>query len=245
MAPRRRYPGGLLPCRFVSLFLVLGLILPGRGALAETSGEAAVPAKPQRKTADGTRSGGASSLSGPQKAKPNTDTKTDPAPKTPGNAEGKAKSVETPARAAAEVAAVDPGIVRGRMGIGLNTPGFGLRYFLSDRWTVEARAQFAGGVIVPGVRACRYFGPFGGVFPYVGVEGAYAFYSGADATASGPGFEVLGGAERFLWQRRISVQFDFGPAYVFLGDRNYDISASGIEFVFNVGLNVYFNIRVF
>ena len=134
---------------------------------------------------------------------------------------------------------VDGRIGRGRFAIGLNSPGVGLRYFLLNRYCLEIRSQFEPGVLVPGARICRYSGPLAGIFPYFGVEGAYAQYKGDEATGVGYAGAAFLGGEYYVF-KRISVQIDFGPGYVSLDDKEYDVDVSGIEFVVNAGLNYYF-----
>jgi len=133
----------------------------------------------------------------------------------------------------------DGGIAKGRIGVGLNYPGIGVKYFFTDRFSLEARGYYEKDIFLAGPRLSRYFGPITGVFPYIGVEADYVNFKGEVSEGSGIFGEVLIGGEYFFW-KKTSVQFDFGPAYIFLKDKNYSVSVGGIEYVVNFGLNYYF-----
>lgn len=137
---------------------------------------------------------------------------------------------------------VDERICRGRFALGLNYPGIGLKYFLFNRYALEPRSQFETGVFVPGARICRYFNPISGVLPYLGVEGAYASYKSEESKGVGYAGVVLAGGEYYVGQK-FSFQFDFGPAYIMLADKEYEVDVSGIEYVINFGINYYLGSR--
>ena len=138
-------------------------------------------------------------------------------------------------------ATVDKRIARGRLGFGFNYPGVGLRYFLLDRYALEARGQFADAVLVTGLRASRYFSPLTQVLPYFGVEVDYVGFTSEYTKGIGYVAEAFVGGEYFVWPKHVSVQFDFGPAWLGLKDRNYDLTVSGIEFIVNFGITYYFS----
>jgi len=134
---------------------------------------------------------------------------------------------------------VDPRIAAGRVGVGLNFPGLGIRWFIKDRIPLELRMQIEPGLFVPSLRVARYFNPVARVYPYIGIEGAYGNYKSKITAAQGcAGAGYLGG-EYYIW-KRISLQFDFGLAYVYLGGAKYKLSVSGLEYVLNFGLTYYF-----
>ena len=136
---------------------------------------------------------------------------------------------------------VDERIARGKLGIGFNYPGVGLRYFLLDRYALEARGQFADAVLVTGLRASRYFSPLTQVLPYVGVGVDYVGFTSDYTKGIGYVAEAFVGGEYFVWPKHVSVQFDFGPAWLGLKDRNYGLKVSGIEFIVNFGITYYFS----
>jgi len=128
---------------------------------------------------------------------------------------------------------------RGTVGIDLNYPGLGIRYFTTDRLSWELRGQYEPGAPVVGVRGYYYqvFTPWAPTF--LGIEADYIANKGRYSTAQGMAGMVFLGTE-VLVRRCFSVQFDFGPAWIHLKDSAYDISQSGIEYVVNFGLNYYF-----
>ena len=65
---------------------------------------------------------------------------------------------------------VDTRVARGRFGIGLNTPGVGLRALIGNRWMVEARGQYEKEATAIGVRLYRYIFSSNRIYPYLGVE---------------------------------------------------------------------------
>ena len=128
---------------------------------------------------------------------------------------------------------------KGWVGVGLNYPGVGLRYFFLDRCLVEARGQYDPEVVALGLRGARYIAPRGELLPYFGVEGDYLVFEGELTRGRGYFIEAFAGIETFLHADRISFQFDFGPSYVWLRDRGFDVSVSGVEYVVNFGFIYY------
>jgi hypothetical protein len=132
-------------------------------------------------------------------------------------------------------------IDRGSVAVGFNYPGLGIRCFPFDRYAAEVRGQYETGAFSAGGRFCRYFGPITGVFPYAGLELDYASLKGKTAGGQGVVAELLAGGEIFVL-RRISFQFDFGPSYIYLKNAEYSVSAGGLEYIVNFGLNYYFGL---
>ena len=131
---------------------------------------------------------------------------------------------------------VDPRVARGRIGIGLNAPGFGLRALIGGRWMVEAKGQYEKEAQSAGGRLYRYVFPAGRLYPYLGVEGSYVLFKDEGVDADGMVGEAYAGIEYFIW-RKLSLQCDIGPAYVGLDGGG--VSVSGIRFVVNFGLTLY------
>lgn len=130
-------------------------------------------------------------------------------------------------------------IGRGTFAAGLSYPGVGLRYFVTDRFPLELKAQAAPGVTLAGLRGYRFFSPLAGVYPLAGLEADYVAFKGDRAKGNGFAGQVFVGGERFLFNR-LSIQVDFGPAYIHLPNRTGGVSVSGIEYVLNFGINFYF-----
>ena len=133
----------------------------------------------------------------------------------------------------------DPRIAAGRMGVGLNYPGVGLRLFFADRYAVEAKAQYERPTLVAGPRLYGYIGSLGRLFPYAGLEGVYARFRENEVAANGYAAGAFVGGEIYI-RSKCSIQFDFGSTYIFLADRNLSISVDGLRFTTNFGLNYYF-----
>jgi hypothetical protein len=134
---------------------------------------------------------------------------------------------------------IDPRITGGRIGVGLNFPGAGLRWFPADRYAVEARFQYEKTALVVGPRVCRYVGSLGSLFPYIGLEGDYVRFKDEGVKSAGYAAGAFVGGEVYLRQR-FSFQFDFGPVYVSLNDQIITITSGGIGFMLNFGLTYYF-----
>jgi len=132
---------------------------------------------------------------------------------------------------------VDPRVARGRIGVGLNWPGLGLRALMGNRWMAEAKGQYEKEARAYGGRLYLYVFPGSRIYPYLGAEGDYVQYLGEGLNAGGYLASGFAGVEYFAW-KKLSLQFDFGPAYV--GLEQGGATVSGIRFVVNFGLTVYF-----
>ena len=128
---------------------------------------------------------------------------------------------------------------RGRFGLGVNYPGVGIRYFLSEHYAAEARWQLEDTAFATGLRMYRYFDVSEHIPVFLGLENDYVEFKGDVAHGKGYAGELLAGLEYYPW-RRLSIQFDFGPAYILLADHKYHVSRSGFAYVVNFGINYYF-----
>lgn len=125
-----------------------------------------------------------------------------------------------------------------RAALGLNYPGVSFKYPLGAFYAAEFKAQSAGGVTLAGVRFYRFFAPSGGVIPLLGLEADYLSYKGSDSKGSGMALGLAAGGETFL-SKNLSLQLDFGPALIMVKDGGTGLSASGLEYVVNLGVNLY------
>jgi hypothetical protein len=107
---------------------------------------------------------------------------------------------------------------------------------MGSRWMVEARGQYESGAQAAGGRIYRYLFPSGRIYPYLGIEGDVAEYTIEGVNENGYLGEAFAGLEYFIW-KKLSLQFDFGPAYVGL---NGDNPINGIRYVVNFGFTYYF-----
>jgi len=147
--------------------------------------------------------------------------------------------------------AVDSRIAAGRLGIGLNFPGIDARWFVGDKMAVEAKFQYEPTAMAVGPRLYYYLTPMANLFPYFGLEGAYVMnstdkakdsgYIAGDQTLKSTGFAAGGfmGTEIYVYND-ISLQFDFGPVYVALANKDETLESGGIDFMINFGLTYYF-----
>lgn len=128
---------------------------------------------------------------------------------------------------------------RGRVGLGLNIPGLGIRYFVIDNLALEARGQMEKDARAEGLRVYGYIGMAPSVLVYLGGEGDLIQFSGDAGKYSGLAAGGFAGVEVFVW-RKLSVQCDFGPAYLRLTDKNGMVGQDGLSYIVNFGINLYF-----
>ena len=118
--------------------------------------------------------------------------------------------------------------------------------FVSFHWLyITAKSECniqANTGLTAGPRLYWYIASLGSLFPYIGIEGDYAEFKGEGTKGIGYMAGGFVGGEVYLY-RRFSLQFDFGPVFVSLGERNItnvSIQSGGIGFMMNVGLTYYF-----
>ena len=130
-------------------------------------------------------------------------------------------------------------VSKGDFGVGLNYPGFGARYFFSNKISGELKGQMEEDVFVGGLRGYYYFSPKAKYLLFAGLEGDFTSFKGEVSEGTGFASEVFFGGEYFF-TKRFSVQLDFGPAWISLADKSTSESVSGLEYVVNFGVNYYF-----
>lgn len=132
------------------------------------------------------------------------------------------------------------GILRGDACFGLNYPGVSVKSFhYSQKYPIEVRAQFGTDIFVGGFRLYRYFKPVSIVHPFLGIETDYITFKGKFTKGDGFAGEIFAGGEYFI-SKKLSLQMDGGPAFIYLKDNEYPLSVSGIEYVANISINYYF-----
>lgn len=133
------------------------------------------------------------------------------------------------------------GPARPRWNLNLNYPGAGLRYFTAEGRAWELLGQGEDKIFTGGLRYYRY--PRGSASwkfrPFLAIEADYINFNGKYSDGSGWGGGVYAGAEYFLG-KDFSVQTDLGAMYVSVEDKDTDLMESGLEFLINLGFNVYF-----
>lgn len=143
--------------------------------------------------------------------------------------------------AGASAAPYDPESALRLANLDLNYPGAGLRYFFSGSAALEMRVQYEKNTTVAGARLYLFSGRFKkkGVVPYAGVEADYASFKGDYAGGRGCAGGVFAGVEYFLGES-LSAQTDVGTSYLFLKDADTALVQNGLEFILNLGVNIYF-----
>jgi len=130
-------------------------------------------------------------------------------------------------------------VAKGKFGVGLNYPGLGVRYFLSDKISVELKSQIEKDIFIGGLRGYYYFKPDSKLALFTGLEGDYVSFKGDDSKGTGIAGEVFVGGEYFF-AKSLSFQLDLGPALVSIKDDDTSESVTGLEYVVNFGINYYF-----
>lgn len=131
-------------------------------------------------------------------------------------------------------------VAKGDLGIGINYPGVGVRYFLTDKISLEAKGQIGTDIFVGGLRGYYYFKSVEKLLPFAGLEADFVTFKGDDSEGTGFAGEIFVGGEYFF-AKSFSVQLDLGPAYISLKDtKDTSESVSGLEYVVNFGINYYF-----
>lgn len=164
-----------------------------------------------------------------------------PSPDIPTGADVTRKQSEPPVQAPLTGRDMARCPVKGAFNFNFNYPGAALRYFMADGKALELLGQFQKDISVGGLRYYSYPAALrqGSLFPYFAVEADYVDFKGEYSKGSGLGGGIFAGAEYFLGSR-VSVQTDLGALYLSVKDKGTALSEGGLEFVLNVGVNIYF-----
>lgn len=129
----------------------------------------------------------------------------------------------------------------GSLNLDINYPGVGLRYFFSDSTAIELRGQYEKDATIMGARLYLFPGLFKkeGVVPYWGIEGDYGSFKGTYSKGNGYAGGGFAGLEYFLG-KSFSAQMDVGASYLSLKDADTTLTQGGLEFILNLGVNIYF-----
>ena len=129
----------------------------------------------------------------------------------------------------------------GKLNLNINYPGAALRYFVADGKALELLGQSQDKVFVGGLRYYLYPVSLrqGGLCPYFAAEADYLSFKGAYAKGKGLGGGLYAGTEYHL-NRTFAVQADLGAMYVRVKDKDTALIESGLEFLLNFGVNIYF-----
>lgn len=127
----------------------------------------------------------------------------------------------------------------GNWAIGGLYPGASLKYITDGKSAWELRAQSGSGVLAVGPRYYRYFTQDTSPRLFYGIEGDYITFKGKVSKSTGFAGGAFIGGEIFL-TKQIGLLMDFGPMYIKLADNTFSESASGIEYVLNMGIYWHF-----
>jgi outer membrane protein W len=127
----------------------------------------------------------------------------------------------------------------GDFAVGVNYPGIGARYFLSDKVSLELKIQSEQNILAAGLRGYYYLKPSEKLLPFIGLELDYITFQGDYSKGTGTAGEFFVGAEHFI-NKKISIQMDIGIGLVTLNDTATSESVNGAESIVNFGINYYF-----
>ena len=110
----------------------------------------------------------------------------------------------------------------------------------SNGFGLEAIGQYEKDVFVGAMRMYLYphFMQSAQVRPFIAVEADYSYFKGEYSKGYGYGGGAFAGLEYFLG-KRFSMQLDGGMLYLQVKDRATSLRESGIEYLMNVGINIY------
>jgi hypothetical protein len=131
-----------------------------------------------------------------------------------------------------------------RLGFGLGWPYVSLKYGLTPRFSIEGRGAFGEGIGVYGARLYYNFNPYDRAVIFTGLEGDYVNFD-VDIEDEEEGMKGKGyvgylfvGGEYFI-NDNFTFNLDIGPAYIDLTEGEFDLNVSGIEWLYNLGINFY------
>ncbi|MBI4350797.1 MAG: hypothetical protein HY550_05115 [Elusimicrobia bacterium] len=127
----------------------------------------------------------------------------------------------------------------GNWALGGIYPGAALKYVTGGKSAWELRAQSGSGVLALGPRYYRYLSKNANPRLFLGIEADYITFKGEVSKGTGFAGGAFAGGEIFL-TKQIGLLMDFGPMYIHLADSNFSESASGIEYVLNMGIYWHF-----
>jgi len=122
--------------------------------------------------------------------------------------------------------------------MGVLYPGVALKYGAAGVNEWEIKAQSGSGILILGLRNYRYFTQTSPRL-FWGIGADYITFKGEESKGSGFAGEAFIGGEIFL-TRQIGLLMDFGPMYISLNDNDFSESASGLEYVLNMGIYWHF-----
>lgn len=127
-----------------------------------------------------------------------------------------------------------------KVSLGLGYPYISLKYGVSSHFAIEIRNTTEEGIQIIGGRIYYNVNPFSRSVLYYGIEGDNISFSYTDQNGTGFAGYVFIGEEYFL-NKTISLNLDIGPTYTKVIDESQSsIAIEGVDWVANLGLNLYF-----
>ena len=130
-------------------------------------------------------------------------------------------------------------VAPGNWALGGLYPGASIKYVTGNKTARELRAQYGSGVFALGPRYYRYFTQTSTPRLFFGIEADYLTFKGKVSKSTGYAGGAFIGGEIFL-TKQIGLLMDFGPMYISLSDNSFSESASGLEYVMNMGIYWHF-----
>lgn len=127
---------------------------------------------------------------------------------------------------------------QGDLALTVNYPGAGMRFLFTDNFGLELKGQKDGDVFAGGLRGNYYFNPEYNFIFFTGLEVDYIRFKGVESQGAGGLGGLYFGCEYFFL-KALALAVDFGPAFIYLWDRDTSLSARGIEYIVNVGFSWY------
>lgn len=134
--------------------------------------------------------------------------------------------------------------VKGSLDLDINYPGAALRYFVDDGKGLELVGQGQDHIFTGVLRYYYYPKKLarGPLCPYLAAEGDFITFKGRYSKGNGWGGGLAAGTEYRL-SRAFSVQADLGATYISVKDKDTSLVQGGLEFIINLGVNIYFGER--
>lgn len=127
-----------------------------------------------------------------------------------------------------------------RTAIGFGNPYISLKYGQDSVYSIEFRGAYDPGIYVIGGRVYYNFNPEYIVVLFCGLEGDYTVFNNEQISGRGIVGYCFTGAEYFITER-LTFTLDLGPAIISLWEKNTGVRATGISWLFNLGVNWYIN----
>lgn len=127
-----------------------------------------------------------------------------------------------------------------RIGIGAGNPYISIKYGLTPKFSVETRGAFGSGISVGGARLYYNLNPNQKAVFFLGGEGDYVSFDTDDLSGNGYVGYIFTGGEYFI-SKKFTFTLDIGPALVGLKEDELASNVEGVEWLFNLGINWYFN----